>query len=148
MPDAPATFYARLDARDPALNHFRAYRIEAGTDLQRRAPPLGGSASPTSSASWPTPTGGWLVCNFDNCQTTWPDRMSDNGGYVWLRSTVADMPTVTAALRLRLAYRPTCLLDQSSDRFSGSPSAAPWPIRCRQYGGSDSISERKRHAIG
>lgn len=26
-------FTARLEARDPARNHFRAYRIEAGTDL-------------------------------------------------------------------------------------------------------------------
>ena len=26
-------FYATLEARDPAHGHFRAYRLEAGTDL-------------------------------------------------------------------------------------------------------------------
>jgi hypothetical protein len=30
---ATERFHIRLDARDPTRNHFRAYRIEAGTDL-------------------------------------------------------------------------------------------------------------------
>ncbi len=38
--------------------------------------------------------------------------------------------------------------NQASNGFLGSISTAPCPIRFRQYTGSDSISERKRQAIG